>query len=237
MLPLIPNKDIAARDLWPLKEGRNILEAITDKKLHIKETEDQSYLLSVEQQWQLFSSKIDIHDSYNSARQKLLEMVEIHRNLSTDISQQRCLAITEDDDRYRLWQIVKIEETLGQLLEKAYKEKNVKKISAMLFVVADKFFMGCQHFSKLEPQLLLDLNNLVLKDNAIIFTGFIPTTSNTLTINTDHCFKQAFQRYITQLTEDSEIKNSLISYYLSVHAQENATNKMLVNRLLMLFKQ
>ena len=71
MLPLLPNKNIAARDLWPLKEGRLLLK-------------------NIENQGQLLSSKNDLYDNYNIARQKLSNAVQIQQNLKIHLSKQRC---------------------------------------------------------------------------------------------------------------------------------------------------
>jgi len=238
MLPLLPNKEIAARDLWPLKEGRFLLKNIENKKLEFIEN-DKEWLIIIEKQWQLFSSKNDLCDNYNIARQKLSNAVQNQRDLKIHLSKQRCLAITETDDKeqWRLWQIVKIEQTLAQLLTDAYAKKDAKKIATMLFIVADKFFIACTQFSQLEIPLPLALDNLAVKENKIIFTGFVPTDANISSIDPEHCIKKAFQDYISQLSRDPAIKDALISYYLTVYAHENPTSKMLVNVLVKLFKQ
>ncbi len=238
MLPLLPNKDIAARDLWPLKEGYLILNNIANKNLEPIEN-DKEWLITIEEQWQLLSSKNDFCDNYNIARQKLSNAAQTQQNLKIHISKQRCLTITEtgDEEQWRLWQIIKIEQTLAQLLIDAYAKKDAKKIATMLFIVADKFFIACEQFAQLEIQLPLALDNLALKENEIIFTGFIPTNADMPNIDTEHCIKKAFQSYISQLSNDPEIKNALISYYLTVYAHENPTSKMLVNVLVKLFKQ
>jgi hypothetical protein len=237
MLPLLPNKDIAARDLCPLKEGRIILKNITNKDLQPVEN-NKEWLITIEKQWQLLSSRNDICDNYNIARQKLSNAVQIQRDLKIHISKQRCLAITETDDKeqWRLWQLVKIEQTLAQLLIDAYAKKDAKKIATMLFIVADKFFTACTQFSQLEIQLPLALNNLALEENKIIFTGFVLADANVPQIDPEHCIKKAFQGYISQLSNDPAIKVSLISYYLTVYAHENPTSKMLVTILVKLFK-
>lgn len=238
MLPLLPNKEIAARDLWPLKKGRIILEDITNKELQPIENNEE-WLITIEKQWQLLSLKKDLCDNYNIIRQKLSNAVQNQRDLEIHISKQRCLAITETDDKkqWRLWQIVKIEPTLAQLLTDTYAKKDAKKIATMLFIVADKFFIACTQFSQLEIQLPLALDNLALEENKIIFTGFIPTDANLSLIDPEQCIKKAFQDYISQLSNDPAIKNALISYYLTVYAHENPTSKMLVNILVKLFKQ
>lgn len=238
MLPLLPNKDIAARDLWPLKAGYLLLENIENKDLEPIEN-NKEYLIAIEKKWQLFSSKNDLCDNYNIARQKLSDAVQIQRDLKTCLNTQRCLAITEtgNKEQWRLWQIIKTEQTLAQLLIDAYDKKDTRKIATMLFTVADKFFIACTQFSQLEIQLPLALDNLTLEEDKIIYTGFIPTDADIPPINPEHCVKKTFQDYIALLSRDPTIKNALISYYLTIYAHENPTSKMLVNVLIKLFKQ
>ncbi len=238
MLPPLPNKDIAARDLWPLKEGRLLLKNIENKDLEFIQNKKE-WLITIEKQWQLFSAKNDLCANANSARQKLFDAVQIQRSLGKHLSQQRCLAITETEDteHWRLWQLITLKPSLEQLLRAAYIKKDAKKIATMIFIVADKFFSTCNQFSQLEIPLPLTLSNLALEENKIIFTGFIPTDTNTPPIDPKQALKNAFQAYISQLSHDPAIKNALISYYLTVYADENPTSKMLVNILVKLFKQ
>ncbi|NOQ35427.1 MAG: hypothetical protein GQ569_05970 [Methylococcaceae bacterium] len=239
MPPLLPDKDIAARDLWPPKDGRSILANIADKNFQITEPETDSWLVLVEPQWQLFSSKDDLCDSDNAVRQKLFDAVQLQQSLGELISSQRCLAVAEtgEDSQWRLWQIVRVEKTLSQLLEKTHTEVDAKKIAAMLFIIANKFVNACQQLSKFETQLTPTLDNLSLQDNKIIFTGFIPTVNSTPAIEIESHITQAFQETITKIANNPAIENAQILQCLTLHASENAEHKTWLNALSKLFKQ
>ncbi|MDQ7091292.1 MAG: hypothetical protein Q9M50_11785 [Methylococcales bacterium] len=240
MSPLLPTPNIAARDLWPLKIEREILKDIAQKNVEFTETENDSWLVLVEKKWQLLSLSSDLYDNNNLARQELSIAVQVQRELSERLSQQRCLVIIQtstDDEQWRLWQVVKREETLGDSLEKVYSEKDAKKIAAMLFIVAEKFYGACKYFFEQNMNFPLTLNSLKLEDNEIIFTGFIPFKNDAFPIDIGPCFEQAFQAYITRLLNDPTIKPPLISYYLSVYAENNSENAHLINKLLKLFKR
>lgn len=239
MSPTLPNKHIDARDLWPLKEGRSILENISDKVPKITQAETESWLLSIEQQWMLFSSKNELCDNYNIARQKLLEVVEIQKNLTPYISGQRCLAIAEtgENEQWRLWQIIKIEKSLSSLLEAKLAESDAKKIAAILFVIADKFLTVWQQFSSLEIHLPLTLENVKLQDNKILFTGFLPTENSKEKLDMESYLKQAFTKKIDKISNNSAIDNSQILQYLAAYASDSEQHKRLLTVLSSLFKQ
>lgn len=239
MSPLLPDKDIAARDLWPPKDGRTILENIADKNFQMSEPDTESWLVSVEEQWQLFSSKDDLCDSDNKVRQKLLTAVQTQQTLEKYINSQRCLAVTEtgENSQWRLWHIVRVEKTLNKILEKTYTEVDAKKIAAMLFIIADKFVSAYKQFSEFEIQLPLALDNLSLHDNKIIFTGFIPTSSHEKSNDLESLITQAFQQTIAKISSNPAIEKTHVLQYLTVHASENSEHKTLVDTLSKLFKQ
>ncbi|MCK4494213.1 MAG: hypothetical protein KAU26_09165 [Methylococcales bacterium] len=237
MSPLLPTKDISARDLWPLKEGRKILADIETKEIQLIKINHGSWLVSVENQWQMRSLQHNFDFNGNKIRQQFSDIVQTQQKISNYVSSERCFAVTENDDgEWRLWQIVKRQETLNSLIEKAYAKKDMKKIAAVLFIVVNKFFSAHKIFSALTTQLPLSLDNLAIKDHNIIFTGFIPTINESVIPSIEKCIQLAFQKNINKLSTNPAIKNSMVAYYLSVHASKNETDKILVNSLLKLFK-
>jgi hypothetical protein len=237
MSPLLPTKYISARDLWPLKEGRQILEEIEDKDTKLIKINQGSWLVSIEKQWQMRSLRRDFSYNGNQIRQQFTEIVQTQQKLTDYLSLKRCFAITENQEgEWRLWQIVKRDETLNHLIEKSYANQDTKKISAVLFIVINKFFAAYQRFSTLDIQLPLSLDNLSLDKNTILFTGFIPTDNEYIIPDIEKCVQLAFQKTIKKLILTPSIKTSLVAYYLSIHAHKNGTDKMLINALLKLFK-
>ncbi|MCK5899031.1 MAG: hypothetical protein KAG06_08170 [Methylococcales bacterium] len=237
MSPLLPTKDIPARDLWPLKEGRKILTDIEDKELQLIKINQGSWLVSVENQWQMRSLRHNFNYNGNQIRQQFSNIVQTQQKISNYISTERCFAVTENEEgEWRLWQIVKRQKTLNSLIEKAYIQQDLKKIAAVLFITLNKFSSAHKIFSALDTQLPLALDNLAIKDNDVIFTGFIPTLNEAIIPTIEKCIQLAFQKNINKLSTNPLIKHSMIAYYLNVHASKNKTDQILVNTLLKLFK-
>ncbi|MCK5728705.1 MAG: hypothetical protein KAH08_05735 [Methylococcales bacterium] len=237
MPPLLPTKDISARNLWPLQEGYKILADIENKEMQLIKINQGSWLVSIENQWQMRSLRRNFDYNGNKIRQQFSDIVQTQQKISNHISSERCFAMTENDEgKSRLWQIVKRQKTLNNLIENSYLNQDLKKIAAILFIVVNKFSNAHKTFSALETQLPLSLDNLAIKNNDIIFTGFIPTFNETAIPSIEKCIQLAFQKNISKLSSNPAIRHSMVAYYLSVHASKNETDKVLVNALLKLFE-
>lgn len=239
MPPLYPDKDIAARDLWPPKEGRNILQEIAGKDVQIAEPEEGSWLLAVGQEWRLFSSRDDLCSNHNIARQRLFDAVKMQQQLEPHLSPQRCLAVTEtgESGQWRLWQIIKNESSLRSLLEKPQIKDDSKKMAAMLFIVADKFLETFRRFSEAEIALPLTLENLSLNDSGIIFSGFFLTSGHNQDLELEKTMVRAFEQLIGEISANPVLDNAQILQCLAAHASENANHTILMDVLSKLFRQ
>lgn len=219
-------KDVPVRSIWQLKIGGRLINEIQEKQFQLIENENSQTLI-IEQQWQLYSGANDIFPQENIARQHFFSMAQQQQKLQNYLSENRCLILVELDETWRLWQIIKFEQSLFNLLTSAIAQGSNKKTAALLLVSMEKFLLASQQFDELEFYPDLTLDNLTLHNNKPIFLGFMPTHEQ----KSEHDLKRAFSCIFAEILmlPKSDIKEIL--HYLELYAQSHKDNKILLNSL------
>ncbi len=219
-------KEIPARSIWQPKIGEKLINDIQDKAFQLIENE-KNQILDIEQQWLLYSGESDIFFKENIARQHFFSLTQQQQKFKDYLSEQRCLMLVEHGEQWRLWQLVKIEQSLSSLLTSAIAQDSNKKTAALLLVSMEKFLLAAQQFSELNFYPDLTLDTLTLHNNKPVFLGFMPTNEE----KQEYDLKRAFTSIFTQILilPKEDIKEIL--HYLELYAQSHKDNKKLLNSL------
>ena len=236
--PVLPQQGIEPRNLWPVLEGNAILQSFVDKQLKIEQLELESWQVNVGCSWRLLSRQSDVFFSANVVRQQFVELTKVQQAIERCFSNQRCVAIVEEIDdevnKWRIWQIVRQEASLADLLRQDVSAGSSKKTAEMFFIVAEKFYSVVKLFLEKEIFISFNLDNIGLqRGGGVIFIGFLP--EHGIQHLGSPVLKQVEQAFIEPVAE-LLIKSSAafvqeIMRYLDIYAKGNLENEALIQTL------
>ncbi|MGZ4980491.1 MAG: hypothetical protein ACXWE4_04300 [Methylobacter sp.] len=173
--PSLPHKNVIAGSVFPPISGRIILHKLADAEFNVELTSEGGWEARIGNQWRLLSGTDDSFDSSNDARMHLVQYANTHKKLGALLSEHRCMVIVESDrhNEWRVWQIVRNEVTLDELLNNAFMESSPKRIAEKVYIIAEKFLHAYSLFTTNSLNLPLDIRFLGLNRNMPIFTGYL----------------------------------------------------------------
>jgi hypothetical protein len=192
-----------------------------------------SWQVNVEQQWQLSSSSDDVFATEHAVRQHFFQTVQTQQQLAVYFSKPRCLAIMEtgQNDEWRLWQLIQKQNSLSTLLERSLTlQESMKKIAAMLFIVAEKFVIACKIFTEIEIYLPLHLDNVGLHNNKVVYIGAMPTCqSEKQPMPIKDNLAQGFKETVTAIMNHPDLDATQILNYLKIYASDNPEHYLFID--------
>lgn len=217
--PALPDKDVIAGNVFPPITGRIILHKLADGDVTIEQTYDGSWEASIGDQWRLLSRAGDSFPSPNDARMHLVHYANTHKKLGPYLSEHRCMAIVPSDggDEWRVWQIVRNEATLSEMLHVALMGHFPHRIAEEVYEIAEKYVGAHKFFTESDLNLPFHFNNIAINQNKPVFTGYITQQTNAAETDTpplEELVKKNFKPLISKALHDNPILSLGIPYVL-----------------------
>lgn len=172
--PAAPDATVASGLVWPPVDGRMILHETAAGRPHLQRGEDGSWSGAIDYRWRLHSAADDVFDSVDAGRAELVQWARLHVASGDLLAQQRCVVLAADGhDRFRLWQIVRMENSLRAQMEEAL-IGSAETIAATLLAVARSFLQMSERLSAAACELPLDLQAIGVSTAGPIYLGFMP---------------------------------------------------------------
>lgn len=216
--PNLPNKDVIAGSVHPPITRRIILHRLAGAEADVEKIHDGSWEAKIGEQWCLFSRSEDSFTNPNEARMKLLHYANTHKKLSNLLSEHRCMAIVESDesDEWRVWQIVRNEATLGELLSHALMGNYPYKMAEEVYKIAENFVEAHNLFGNTDLGLPFHFDMIAINKNKPVYTGYIPHDSSEQEVTPLlDSVKRNFQPHISHALHDNPILSLGVPYVLS----------------------
>jgi len=215
-LPQIPDKNTATKWIWPPFSGRRLLKEFLSHTLEYSEQADGRQTLRAKNEWLAFSKPEWKYNDIQAVKQALREHSRLHLQCSSVLSEQRCIAILpENQNQWRLWQILRTEATLSDQLRAALQAREINVILLETFRCASRYIEIYQRCSQFSPTLSLNLDNIgVDQDKRLIYLGHIEKASQAQThSNADiliDTLKRLFVAPIVKALQHTDIKAEII---------------------------
>jgi hypothetical protein len=124
--------------------------------------------------WRLQSAGEEVFTSIEAGRAALVQWARVHSAGSNALSKDRCIVLAADgEQRFRLWQIVRIQETLRDKMERALHE-TAAVLGATLLDVTRAFFEMAERLSEAPCELPLRLELTTVNDGGAAYAGMMP---------------------------------------------------------------
>lgn len=163
--PLLPHWELPSGMIWPPVGGRVILNEATSYMPQPFGLSNGDWTVTPVGCWNFYSYKEDVFNDLSVARKTLINWAQQHIALLPALSPLRCLVLAETGHgTWRLWQIVRVEESLLSMSLGALEGGNFQQVAS-------------QQFKSLRYKLSCSLDNLSLMDDGSIrYNGLVPSS-------------------------------------------------------------
>lgn len=173
-LPQLPDESITPQWLWPPVLGKKMLTDMFKNRLRPHLKEDKTWVVDSESGWRCFSRAHWQYSDMNQARNVLREYTTLHLQCSPFLSEQRCLALAQEENGWRLWQILQKVPTLTEKLRQALRNSDVHQLVVEVLHCAQYYIRAQQQASHYLPAFNLILDNIGIDiKQQLIYLGCI----------------------------------------------------------------
>jgi signal recognition particle receptor subunit beta len=172
--PAAPDARVASGLIWPPVHGRLILHETSATPPYLQPLEGSGWSGIAAGHWRFHSARDEVFTSIEAGRNALVQWARVHSAGSSALSKERCIVLAADGEQhFRLWQIVRIQETLHDKMERALHE-TVAVLAATLLAVTRAFFEMAERLSEAPCELPLRLDLTTLNDGGAAYVGMMP---------------------------------------------------------------
>ncbi len=172
--PAAPDAQVASGLIWPPVHGRMILHETAAHPPLLQPLEDRGWSGIAAGHWRFHSAGDEVFASLEEGRAALVQWARVHSAGSSALSKERCIVLAADGEHhFRLWQIVRIQETLRDRMERALQE-TATILAATLLAVTRGFFEMAERLSEGPCDLPLRLDLTAVTANGAAYVGIMP---------------------------------------------------------------
>lgn len=173
--PVVPDASVPSGAIWPPVEGRTILTEVSALQLVPRRHADGAWSAGLGSGWRLVSRREAAFDSLDAGRSALVQWARLHAACAGVVSAQRCIVLAATGDgRWRLWQIVRAEESLRERVERAADEPALDELAAELCQVARSLLDVHERLAQAPCELAVSLDSIGACDASGMYIGLMP---------------------------------------------------------------
>jgi signal recognition particle receptor subunit beta len=176
--PRPPDAQVPSGAIWPPVEGRAILCELAQLTLAPRRLGGGDWAAGLGCGWRVVSSGDAVFASLDQGRTALIQWARLHAGAAGAISARRCIVIADDGARgWRLWQIVRAEDSLRELLERALREYGGDPLVFRLSRTAQLLLEAHDRLARLALALPCNLDAIGASDTGPVYIGLMPEPS------------------------------------------------------------
>ncbi|MBB6093324.1 signal recognition particle receptor subunit beta [Povalibacter uvarum] len=172
-VPAPPDATVASGLVWPPVDGRMMLHEVSAEPPRIQRADNGDWAGVTPRQWRFHSHESGTFDSLEAGRTALVNWARTHTACNGTLSTDRCITLARDNDRFRLWQIVKLRRTLREQINEAM-EKDGETLASTLVTATRSFLAMAESLSSAPCELPLSLDCIATTDSTGSYVGIVP---------------------------------------------------------------
>lgn len=171
--PPLPGPELEPGQIWPPGEGRRMLVQAEPKEA-IQQIRPSGDWTARRGPWQFHSGVNSHYDDHEAAQAAFLAWAKWHSKMRASLSPERCLAwVAEEKNSWRLWQIVRREESLATEVLHVLKHEPPEVIVPVLLEAARALE---EAFSRLaSAHLPVTLETIGVVEMKAVYIGTVPS--------------------------------------------------------------
>lgn len=175
--PKPPTTEIPSGAIWPPVEGRAILHEVSQVELIPRRHANGDWSAGLGTGWRLVSKADAYFDSLDAGRQALIAWARVHVAFQAIMSPHRCIVLASTGTgHWRLWQVVRAEESLRELVERASMEANIELVLEGLCRTTRALTEVNERLATSPYPLPCSLDTVGVCESSGLYIGLMPAT-------------------------------------------------------------
>ena len=180
--PTPPDASVPSGAIWPPVEGRAILSELSQLVLVPRRLSNGDWAAGLGSGWRVVSSADALFPSLDLGRAALIQWARLHASATTAISARRCIVLADDGAHgWRLWQIVRADDSLRELLARALRDHTGEVLIAKVCQAAQLLLDAQDKLARLPLLLPCNLDAIGVSDTGAAYIGLMPNSGVTST--------------------------------------------------------
>jgi signal recognition particle receptor subunit beta len=177
-LPLVvpprpPDATVPSGAIWPPVEGRTILLEVSQLELVPRRHGTGDWSAGLGSGWRLVSKRDAVFESLDGGRAALVQWARLHAACMSVVSPHRCIVLAATGDgMWRLWQIVRAEESLRDLVERT--SSDAETVIDSLCQTAQLLVQVNEKLAAAPCELSCNLDTVGVCDASGMYIGLMP---------------------------------------------------------------
>lgn len=173
--PRPPNSAVPSGAIWPPVEGRSILSELSQLALAPRQLSNGDWAAGLGSGWRVVSRRDASFGSLDQGRGVLIQWARQHAGAAGAISPRRCIVLADDGGgRWRLWQLVRAERSLREIVDTAFGAPSRDAMVAGLRNAARLLLEADTRFGWLPLHLSCTLDSIGVCDGTPVYIGLMP---------------------------------------------------------------
>lgn len=178
--PRPPDPTIPSGHIWPPIEGRILLHEAQLDGAPLHAVDGDGWAGLVRDRWRLHTPGAGRFEELERGRGVLIEWARLHSQSLAALSPARCIALADGGDgSWRLWQVVRVEESLRETLAQALETPDVGALAARLVQAGEWFAQALERLPQATCRLPVSLDTLGAAPEGPVYIGLMPVPAAT----------------------------------------------------------
>ena len=176
-VPQPPDADVPSGAIWPPVEGRAILSQVSALELLPHQFGNGDWVVGLGSGWRVVSQRDACFRTLDEGRAALIQWARLHAASAPVISARRCIVLSEaGDGSWRLWQIVRVEESLRDEMTRAIDEATPELALNRLLRGSKQLLDAVARVAKSPCNLTCTLDTIGISGGVAVYIGLMPST-------------------------------------------------------------
>jgi signal recognition particle receptor subunit beta len=177
--PRPPDDRLDAGMVWPPIAGRIVLHEISANPPVVTITDHQLWVAQTAERWLLLSLPAHCQPTQDAAREELLRQARLHARFKALLSEHRCICAAPSGlGDWRIWQIVRRETTLADILRLTLSLKSADSVATELLRVGRMLCRAVELFRDAGLPVTPALESLAISHGTPVYTRHLLLDAN-----------------------------------------------------------
>ena len=179
--PRLPDAAVPSGAIWPPVEGRAILSELAQTTLVLRRLSNGDWAAGLGSGWRVMSTRDAAFTTLDQGRAALIQWARLHATANGVISPRRCIVLADDGDGgWRLWQVVRTEESLRELISRSLHEHTGEALVARMSHAVQLLVDAQDQLGGLPLVLPCNLDTIGASEIGAIYIGLMPEPTTPL---------------------------------------------------------
>jgi signal recognition particle receptor subunit beta len=175
-VPRPPDSSVPSGAIWPPVEGRAILAEVAQLQLAPHQFGNGDWVMGLGSGWRIVSRRDACYGTLDDGRAALVQWARLHAASARVLSPRRCIVLSDaGDGSWRLWQLVRVEQTLREAMLHALDDATPELTVLHLCQNGKQLLEAAARIQTAPCDLDCTLDTIGVADGQPVFIGLMPS--------------------------------------------------------------